>query len=220
MIIYLKKWGINSLLMNNFITYNFSKIIPSDLFSNRILMIGRGDAKKKRFIMGILAFDYLVQEIPKCELIIISDLKGTFKIQYLMKNINLENNIKLMGYSSTPEIFFKNASFNMFPSISEAFPLVICETKIYDIPNVLLGLDYTTISEGGTIIIYDETPESLAKSSLDILKSYQFRNYLGIKAREYMKIYNNDLLIKKWIKLILSIYNGEYYLIYNQIIKL
>ena len=53
-----KKWGINSILMNNFITYNFSKIIPSDLTYNRILMIGRGDAKKKRFIMGILAFEY------------------------------------------------------------------------------------------------------------------------------------------------------------------
>ena len=206
-----KKWGINSILMNNFITYNFSKIIPSNLSYNRILMIGRGDAKKKRFKIGILAFEYLVQEIPQCELIIISDLKGTIKIQYLMNNINLENNIKFMGYSSTPEIFFKNVSFNMFPSISEAFPLVICETKIYGIPNVLLGLDYTTISEGGTIIIYDETPESLAKSSLDILKSYQFRNYLGIKARDSMKNYNNDLLIKKWIKLILSIYNGEYY---------
>ena len=149
-----------------------------------------------------------------------------------MKNKNLENNIKLMGYSSTPEIFFKNTSFNMFPSISEAFPLVICETKIYGIPNVLLGLDYTTISDGGTIIIYDETPESLAKSSLNILESYQFKNYLGIKARDYTKIYNNDLLltilnffllfyssnkknvfkkIKKWIKLILSIYNDEYY---------
>ena len=206
-----KKWGINSILMNNFITYNFNKIIPSNLFSNRIIMIGRGDAKKKRFIMGILAVEYLVQEIPNCELIIISDLKGTFKIQYLMNNINLENNIIFKGYSSNPEIFFKNVSLNMFPSISEAFPLVICETKIYGIPNVLLGLDYTTISDGGTVIIYDETPESLAKSSLDILKSYQLRNSLGIKARNSMKNYNNDLLIKKWIKLILSIYNGEYY---------
>ena len=99
----------------------------------------------------------------------------------------------------------------MFPSISEAFPLVICETKIYGIPNALLGLDYTTISDGGTIIIYDETPESLAKSTLDILKSYQYRNYLGIKARNTMKKFDNDLLLKKWIKLILSIYNGEYY---------
>jgi len=206
-----KKWGINSILMNNFITYNFSKVIPSNLSSDKILMIGRGDAKKKRFVIGIQAFEYLVQEIPQCEMVIISDLNGTFVLQYLMNNINLENSIKFMGYSSTPEIFFKNVSLNLFPSISEAFPLVICETKIYGIPNVLLGLDYTTISDGGTIIIYDENPESLAKSSLDILKSYQYRNFLGIKARNSMKNYNNDLLLIKWIKLLLSIYNGNYY---------
>ena len=130
-------------------------------------------------------------------MIIISDLNGTIVLQYLMNNINLENSIKFMGYSSTPEIFFKNISLNLFPSISEAFPLVICETKIYGIPNVLLGLDYTKISEGGTIIIYDETPESLAKSSLDIIKSYNYRNYLGINARNSMKNYNNDLLLNK-----------------------
>ena len=29
----------------------------------------------------------------------------------------------------------------------------MCETKIYGIPNILLGLDYTSISEGGTIIM-------------------------------------------------------------------
>ena len=206
-----KKWGINSILMNNFITYNFNKIIPSNLFSNRILMIGRGNAKKKRFKIGIQAFEYLVQEIPKCELLIISDLDNTFGLQTLTNNINLEKNIKFLGYSSTPEIFFKNISLNLLPSISEAFPLVICETKIYGIPNVLLGLDYTTVSEGGTIIIYDETPESLAKSSLDILKSYKIRKYLSIKARNSMKNYSNELLLIKWIKLIISMYNGNYY---------
>ena len=42
-----KKWGINSILMDNFMTYEFEKIIPSNLVSKQILMIGRGDAKKK-----------------------------------------------------------------------------------------------------------------------------------------------------------------------------
>ena len=42
-----KKWGINSILMDNFITYEFEKIIPSNLVSKQILMIGRGDDKKK-----------------------------------------------------------------------------------------------------------------------------------------------------------------------------
>ena len=42
-----KKWGINSILMNNFITYEYNSTIPSDLRANNILMIGRGKAKKK-----------------------------------------------------------------------------------------------------------------------------------------------------------------------------
>ena len=49
-----RKWGINSILMNNFITYDFNRTIPSDLSSDTILMIGRGSAKKKRFPIGMM----------------------------------------------------------------------------------------------------------------------------------------------------------------------
>ena len=204
-----RKWGIYSILMNNFITYDFNRTIPSDLSSNTILMIGRGSAKKKRFPIGIQALEYIIQDIPKCEMLIISDLDGIIPLKYLSNNINIINNIKFVGYSSTPEIFFKNSSLLLFPSISEAFPLVICETKLYGIPNILLGLDYTTISEGGSIIIYDESPESLAKYTIKALKSYKYRHILGRIAKNKMKVYNNDLLLKKWIKIILSIYNGD-----------
>lgn len=51
----------------------------------------------------------------------------------------------------------------MFPSITEAFPLVLCETKIYGIPNILIGLDYVSIAKGGVIINNDDSPENFAK---------------------------------------------------------
>ena len=70
-----KKWDINSILMNNFITYDYNYIIQSKLESKKILMIGRGNAIKKRFKTGILAMEYIYQEIKNCELRIISDLK-------------------------------------------------------------------------------------------------------------------------------------------------
>ena len=210
-----KKWGISSILMNNFITYNYTNILQSNLSSKRILMIGRGDAKKKRFELGIEAMEYIKEAIPKSEMIIISDLTGLLRHEILINNLNLFNVIKFIGYISSPEIYYKNSSLNFFPSISEAFPLVMCETKIYGIPNILLGLDYTSISEGGTIIIYDETPESFAKTAIEVLKNNIFRHQLGEKARKSMKHFNNDLLLIKWIKLILSIYNGDFF--YNSL---
>ncbi len=87
----------------------------------------------------------------------------------------------------------------------------MCETKIYGIPNILLGLDYTSISEGGTVIIYDESPESFAKAAIDVLKIKDHRYILGNIARKSMKRFNNEKLLIKWIKLIMSIYNGVYY---------
>ena len=206
-----KKWGIRSILMNNFMTYNYKSIIPSSLSSKNILMIGRGDDKKKRFDLGIKAMKYIVKEIPECQLQIISKMKGIKKLVNLVNNLFLKENIQFVGYNTKPEIYFKNASLHFFPSITESFGLVLSETKIYGIPSILLGLDYVSISKGGTIIIYDDKPETLAFEAIKILKNDKYRKKLGRNARKSIKGFNNELLFLKWIKVILSIYKGDYY---------
>ena len=206
-----KKWGINSILMNNFITYEYQKISPSNLSSKIILMVGRADDIYKRFELGLQAMEYIIMEIPEGEMKIISGIENTGFLQNTMHDLHLENHIKFVGFSIFPEIYFKNASLHIFPTLTEAFPMALCETKIYGIPNILLGLDYVSLSKGGTIIIYDEMPESLAKESIKILNNLKYRKKLGKEARLSMRKFNNKLLVKKWIKLILSVYNGEIY---------
>jgi glycosyltransferase involved in cell wall biosynthesis len=207
-----RKWGIKSILFDNFITFDYNSVIQSDLSSKIILMIGRANDKKKRFKIGILSMEYVIQEIPQCQLKIISNLTGINNQKDLIYNLNLENNIKFIGYSSTPEIFFINASLNLFPSITESFGLALSEVKLYGIPNILLGLDYVSISEGGTEIIYDDSPESLSLNIMKTINNNKYKSKLGKEARKSMKKFNNTLLLYKWIDLILSIYNGnEYY---------
>ena len=206
-----KKWGINSILMTNFMTFNYNNVIPSDLSSQTILMIGRASDRMKRFELGVEAMKHIIKEIPQSEMKIISNLNCVDYLEQLIKLLNLEDKIDLVGYYSNPEIYFKNASLHIFPSISESFGLVLSETKIFGIPNILVGLDYVSIVKGGTIIIYDDNSKSIAKEAIKILKFYKYRKKLGKEARKSMKKFRNDLLLKKWIKLILSIYNGNYY---------
>lgn len=213
-----EKWGIKSILMNNFMSFEYNSIIPSNLSSKTILMIGRGEDKiQKRFYLGIMAMKYIIKEVPNSELKIISSLKKNSKLKDLVNQLNLNNNIKFMGFTTKPEIYFNNASLHLFPSLFEAFPLVLSETKIYGIPNILLGLDYISIAQGGTIIIYDDKPESISKEAIKILKNDKYRKKLGKEARKSMKKYNNNKLVIKWIKLILSVNKGEYY--YNTLRK-
>ena len=206
------KWGITtSILMDNFITYEYDIIIPSDLSSNIIVMLGRADDIEKRFDIGIQTMEYIVKEIPTAKMKIISRLDKIEYLQNLIYNLNLENKIFFVGYTLNPEIYFKNSSLHIFPTLTEAFPMALSEIKIFGIPTILLGLDYLTLSKKGTIIIYDEMPESIAKESLKIMKNKKYLKKLGRKARLSMKRFNNIQLAKKWIKLILSVYNGEIY---------
>lgn len=205
------KWGIKSILMSNFITYEYNNIIPSDLSSKTILMIGRGHDKLKRFELGIKAMNFIKNNIINCEMKIISQLTGISHLERLVNELKLDNYITFAGYTSSPEIYYKNSSLHIFPTISESFGLVLSETKIYGIPNILVGLDYVTISKGGTIIIYDDEPKTIAKEAIKILLNKKYRNNLGKEARKSMKKFNNDFLLKKWIKLIISIYNGYEY---------
>ena len=56
-----KKWGINSILMNNLMPFEYNDVTPSDLSSKTILMIGRGEDIMKRFDLGIKAMKYIVK---------------------------------------------------------------------------------------------------------------------------------------------------------------
>ena len=201
--------------MDNLITYEYDEIIPSDLTSKNILMIGRASDRFKRFELGIQAMQYIVNEIRDSEMKIISDLNKLEKLKKLIQNLKLKNKIKFEGYSLELENHLHDASLHIFPTVSEAFPMVLCETKVFGIPNILTGLDFVITSKGGTVIIYDDNPETIAKEAIRILENYSYRKKLGNKARESMRKYKNEITIKKWIKLIFSVYKGENY--YNQL---
>ena len=214
----LKKWGINSILMNNFITYEYNLINPSNLISKIILMMGRANDKFKRFDLGIYAMKFILKEIQDCEMKIISNINDAKELEILVKKLNLEKFINFVGYTSTPEIYFRNASLHIFPTISESFGFALTETKIYGIPSILLGLDYVSSVKGGTIIIYDDKPETISKAAIKILKNKNYRNKLGKEARKSMKKFKNELILRKWIKLIYAVFKGENYykiMIYN-----
>ena len=200
-----KKWGINSILMENPSTFDFNLVIPSDLSQKNIIMIGRGDYHAKRFELGIKAMKFILQEIPECKMNIIS-----FPYKNLEDSINylnLKASIKISGFQKNPESYLKNSSLHIFPSLSEAYPMTLGEVKIFGIPSILCGLDYTILSEGGTVIIYDDNPETIAKEAIRILKDDKYRKRLGKEARESMKKYKNEYIVKKWKKVLLNVYN-------------
>lgn len=211
-----KQWNFDTIFMNNIMPYDYNKITPSDLSSKTIIMIGQASDKMKRFDLGIKAMKYIIKEIPDCEMKIISDLEGTEELKNLIKELNLEKNIKFEVNISSPEIYYEKASIHLFPSLTESSGLSLCETKIYGIPNILVGLDYLACAkDGGVVNIYDDNPKTIAKEAIKILKNETYRINLGKEARESMKKFDNDLIIDKWLRFILCAYLDDNY--YNRV---
>jgi glycosyltransferase involved in cell wall biosynthesis len=159
-----------------------------------------------------------IKEIPKIEMKIITKIFDIENLQNIIDNLSLKKNIDFYGYTPIPEKYFRNISLNIITSISESFSLVLSETKLYGIPNILIGIDYITIGNKGTVIIYDDSPESLAKESIKILRNEEYKNRLGREGRRSMRLFKNEELLNKWIKLILSVYCGNYF--YEKLRKL
>ena len=78
-------------------------------------------------------------------------------------------------------------------------------------PNIILGLDYISIYKGGTINIYDDRVETIASEAIKILGDDKYRKILGESGRKSLQIFDNELLLEKWIKLILSVHFGNCY---------
>ena len=202
-----KKWGINSILMDNPTTFDYDSVIPSDLSSKTIVMIGRIDDPVKRYELGIRAMQNIIKEIPDCNMKIISSKNRKFK--NLINGLHLGNYINFTGFNKHIEIYLNNASLHIFPSLSEGYPMVLGEGKIFGIPTILCGLDYLALAKGGTIIIYDDNPDTIAKEAINILKNETYRKQLGKEARASMKEHQNKVIKQKWIKLLLSVYKGD-----------
>ena len=176
-------------------------------------MAGRAGDTFKRFDLGIKAMVSIINEIPICLMNIISFPCSI--LQKLIRKLNLDENVNFTGFIKDPSIYYRNASLHIMPSLTESYAMVLAETKIFGIPSILCGLDYLSLSKKGTIILYDDSPDIIAKEAIKILKNDTYRKSLGKEARESMKKKNNKFIVQKWVNLLLAIYKGEEY--YNKL---
>jgi hypothetical protein len=201
--------GINSSLVKYFNPYDSNITnIPYNSSSKQILMISNYEYKYNRIDLGIKSMKYIVEEIPDSKMIIVSNLNNK-NLKILVKELELSNHIEFIDNTSNFELYLSNSSLHIFPSMVETFPLILSQTKIHGIPNIITGLDYIPLSKGGTVNVNDDEPETIAKEAIKILKDKDYRIKLSKEAKESMNDFKNELINKKWVELLLAIYEGK-----------
>ena len=70
-------------------------------------------------------------------------------------------------------------------------------------------MEYIALINGGTVIVENDFPETIANAAIKIINNEAYRKRLGKEARKSIEKYNNKNILKRWVQIIKAVYKGN-----------
>lgn len=175
------------------------------LFDYSILYMGRL-ALEKRIDISLKALAKLVKKYPKIGLVIAGKGAAEKDLQYLTKELHLENNVKFFGFLKDKKdmIGIYNACdlFSM-TSIAETQSIVMMQAMACKMPVIAVkawGLkEY--VNEKNGILIDPNDSDELAEKIEYLYKNPQISKKLGEGGRDFVENFSPEKIAKEWEKI-------------------
>lgn len=108
-----------------------------------------------------------------------------------VKKLELDDNVIFTGSLSRSQIieYYKNTTIFVLPSYREGFPTSLMEAMSCGVPSVATdveGCDELIEDGENGILVPPKNPEKLAESIIYLLENEEFRNRIGINARDHI----------------------------------
>ena len=171
-----------------------------------ILAVGRLNNEVKQFDKLILAFkaSKLVEE--NLSLIILGEGEDRKHLEQIIKENNLENHVKLLGFEENPYPYMKQCKFLVLSSKYEGFGIVLMEALSLGTPVISFDCksgpsEIIKHKENG-LLVENQDFKALTEA-LDLLF---FDNELYLKCKSNSKDsvtkFSEDIVFNKWIELL------------------
>lgn len=198
-----------------------------DMAENSVATMGRLTKQKGQWHL-IRAFRRVVNEIPNAILYVFGQGELEEKLKKLTIELNLEHNVKFMGYVESPHSYISKSKVFVFPSLYEGLGNVLLEamacgvpcisTDCYCGPREILApgtkikekLDRIEKAQYGILVSADDTGNfecfsaltlseiQLANSIINILKNEAAREHYAHRALERSNDFSPHEIIRQW----------------------
>ncbi|MDI6736204.1 MAG: glycosyltransferase family 4 protein [bacterium] len=160
---------------------------------------------KKGFDILVKAFKFVIEKFHRFELIIAGDGPEKSTIQKMVREFNLEKNVKLIGKMNRDEVvkLFNGCEFFVLSSRIEPFGIVnleamaagkaIVATRVDGVPEII------TNGYNG-MLVEPNSPEELAKGIIYLIENKEIRDKMGLNGRNLVEEYQWDKVIDKYLE--------------------
>jgi poly(glycerol-phosphate) alpha-glucosyltransferase len=161
---------------------------------------------QKRLDEAIRAFKFVVDKIPEAEYHIFGFGKEKDKLNQLIKDLGLENNVKLKGYTSDSSYTYKTAACSILTSDYEGFGMVLTESLASGTPVVSYDSKYgpsDIIRDGKDGYLVEKgNQKQLAEKIINIMNNKELREKLSKNTIEVNDRFSVDDYANSWIKVL------------------
>jgi len=170
-----------------------------------VLSIGRL-TKQKGYTYLIKSISLLKNDYPKIKLIIAGDGELREKLEDLIRELNLNNNIKLLGIIKNVFELFKISDVYVNSSLSEALPLTLLEAMSSRIPMVVTNVsgNKELVINGKTgLLINPKSEHEIAKAIKKLIDNPELGKRL---AENGYKLFKEKYTIEKHCENLANLY--------------
>ncbi|MGL6130321.1 MAG: glycosyltransferase, partial [Fusobacteriaceae bacterium] len=168
--------------------------------SKYILSIGRLEETQKDFTTLIKAYKTISEKIEE-KLYIIGDGRHRTDLEKLIRSLDLEKRVILLGFKSNPYPWIRGASFFVHSSKFEGLPTVLIEASI--LGKAIISTDCPTgpreilmNGEIGKLVSVGDI-DKLALEIKNISQNEELRKKYGSLAKEFSKRFDTKEVMKK-----------------------
>ena len=184
----------------------------SNLKNKNIITVGRLEKVK--------GYDDLIKLFSKLDnkewtLSIVGTGSEFDNLNNLIKELNMEDNIKLLGFKNTEELnkLYKESSIYIMTSIEESFGLVLLEAASHGLPLIAYdsALGAKEIIKDNGIFIKNRNEKEMIKELKNLINDEKVRKEYQIKSLSISKQYDYDLIKEENINFFKNISHNNIY---------
>ncbi|WP_301099222.1 glycosyltransferase [Otariodibacter sp.] len=181
---------------------DFPQKVPFDSrITNKVIAVGRYSPEKNHELM-IRIFAKVVERLPSATLDLYGHGPLKSKLESLIKDLNMEENISINPFSKDIYAKFSEAKLSLLTSEYEGFPLVVMESLACGCPVIANDIRYgpsSMIDDGKNGYLIDRDDESaFVDKIVKVLKDESLNAEFSKNAYESSQRFSDDNIAPVW----------------------